>query len=103
MYLCHINTWELDQVLLKGVKADWALALRKALPKNQDEYKELQQNELFLITTAARQESTVLKNLGECLGFGYGLLFSTHPKTKTSELQNNLSGYKSNENLQMTF
>ena len=29
------------------MKADWALALRKALPKNLDEYKELQQNELF--------------------------------------------------------
>ena len=29
------------------MKADWALAIRQALPKNLDEYKELQQNELF--------------------------------------------------------
>ena len=36
-----------DVGLWKGMKADWALALRKALPKNLDEYKELQQNELF--------------------------------------------------------
>ena len=27
--------------------ADWALALQRALPKNLDEYKELQQNKLF--------------------------------------------------------
>ena len=36
-----------DVGLWKGMKADWALALRQALPKNLDEYKELQQNELF--------------------------------------------------------
>ena len=34
-----------DVGLWKGMKADWALVLRKALPKNLDEYKELQQNE----------------------------------------------------------
>jgi len=28
----------------KGMKADWALAIRQALPKNLDKYKELQQN-----------------------------------------------------------
>ena len=31
----------------KGLKTDWALAIRQTLPKNLDEYKELQQNELF--------------------------------------------------------
>ena len=30
------------------MKADWALAIRQTLPKNLDEYKELQQNELFV-------------------------------------------------------
>ena len=32
-----------DVGLWKGMKADWALALRQALPKNLDEYQELQQ------------------------------------------------------------
>ena len=36
-----------DVGLWKEMKADWALAIRQALPKNLDEYKELQQNELF--------------------------------------------------------
>ena len=43
-----------DVGLWKGMKADWALAIRQALPKNLDEYKELQQNKLFLITMADR-------------------------------------------------
>ena len=33
--------------LWKGMKADWALALREALPKNLDEYKRLHHNEFF--------------------------------------------------------
>ena len=36
-----------DVGLWKRMKADWALAIRQALPKNLDKYKELQQNELF--------------------------------------------------------
>ena len=43
-----MNFNEPDVGLWKGVKAAWALALREALPKNLDEYKGLQQNELFL-------------------------------------------------------
>ena len=49
--------------LWKGMKADWALAIRQALPMNLDEYKELQQNELFLITMADRQASIVSTSL----------------------------------------
>ena len=43
--LLHFN--DPDIGLWKGMKADWALAIRQALPKNLDEYKELQQNEFF--------------------------------------------------------
>jgi len=43
--LLHFN--EPDVGLWKGMKANWALALQQSLPKNLDEYKELQQNELF--------------------------------------------------------
>ena len=42
-----LNFEESDVGLWKEVKANWALALREALPKNLDEYKRLLQNELF--------------------------------------------------------
>ena len=43
--LLHFN--EPGVGLWKGVKADWALALHEAFPKNLDESKGLQQNKLF--------------------------------------------------------
>ena len=38
---------ESDVGLWKGVKANWALILREALPKNLDEHKRLLQNKMF--------------------------------------------------------
>ena len=35
------------------MKADWAIAIRQALPKDLVEYSELQQNEFFFITKAS--------------------------------------------------
>ena len=43
--MLHFN--EPDVGLWKGMKANWALALQQALPKNLDEYEDLRQNELF--------------------------------------------------------
>ena len=48
LYLVNLlHFTELDIRLWKGVKADWALDLHEAPPKNLDKYKGLQQNELF--------------------------------------------------------
>ena len=44
--MLHFN--EPDVKLWKGMKAEWELALQQAQQKNLDDYKEFQQNELFL-------------------------------------------------------
>jgi len=48
LYLVNLLNFEdPDFGMWKGVKSDWAAALHEALPKNLDEHKRLQQNELF--------------------------------------------------------
>ena len=60
LYLVNLLQFnDADVGLWKGMKADWALAIRQALLMNLDKYKELQQNKLFLISTADRQASIV--------------------------------------------
>jgi len=49
LYLVNLLNFENPDVeMWKGVKCDWAKALQEALPKNLDECKRLQQNELFI-------------------------------------------------------
>jgi len=49
LYLINLLNFEDPDVeMWKGVKCNWAAALHEALPKNLDEYKRLQQNELFI-------------------------------------------------------
>ena len=49
LYLVNLLNFENPDVeMWKGVKCDWAAALHEALPKNLDECKRLQQNELFI-------------------------------------------------------
>jgi len=62
---CCDSMIQMNIGLWKGMKADSALAIRQALPKNLEKYKELQQNKLFLIRMADRQAivSTSLENL----------------------------------------
>ena len=49
LYLVNLLHFEDPDVgLWKGVKCDWASALREALPKNLEEYMRLQQNELVV-------------------------------------------------------
>ena len=48
LYLVNLLNFEDPDVgMWKGVRSDWAVALREALPKNLDECKRLLQNELF--------------------------------------------------------
>ena len=54
LYLVNLLHFEDPDVgLWKGVKCDWASALREALPKNLEEYMRLQQNELVVDNNGA--------------------------------------------------